>query len=283
MEELRQTVSKLQEKIKKLAISDEAMRDVIGCNSKNLEALKNYTVEIYGRVGTIENELKHKNVVKDDLIYEKVERVKREMENLDDRIDSIEDKLVEDMENTENRIDAGISISVDKQTEESKKLKELIVENARKLNQVEENLLKQKELLKKTTPEYKCDECGLSFRKKTERRDHILKYHPKHIDCDLCELSFTESWRYETHLESHSKQKDFRCETCGKEFFMEWRLSQHMNIHENPNIKSCHYYNNSNSCPFENVGCKFKHEKSENCSKPASCKIKLCPKQHIVT
>ena len=168
------------------------------------------------------------------------------------------------MENTENRIDAGISISVEKQTEESKKLKELIVEN-----QVEENLLKQKELLENTTPEYKCYKCGLSFRKKTERRDHILKYHPKHIDCDLCELSFTESWRYETHLESHSKQKDFRCETCGKEFFMEWRLSQHMNIHENPNIKSCHYYNNSKSCPFENVGCKFKHEKSENCSKPA--------------
>jgi hypothetical protein len=41
--------------------------------------------------------------------------------NLDERIDSVEDKLVEDMENTAAKIDV-VSNSIEKQTEERRKL-----------------------------------------------------------------------------------------------------------------------------------------------------------------
>ena len=33
-----------------------------------------------------------------------------------------------------------------------------------------------------------------------------------------------------------------------------------------------HYYNNEEYCPYDEFGCKFRHEKHPNCS----CKKKLC-------
>ena len=66
----------------------------------------------------------------------------------------------------------------------------------------------------------------------------------------------------------------------GKEFFMLWRLRQHTKVQDNTNIRKCHYFNNNKVCPFEHIGCKFKHEKSEHCANPKNCKVKLCPKQH---
>ena len=129
---------------------------------------------------------------------------------------------------------------------------------------------------------FKCDECGKSFQNKTDRKTHISQHHPKQFSCVFCDLSFCESWRYKTHLETHSKPKEQKCEVCGKEFFIEWRLRQQQHVHNNKNTKKCHYFNNNRVCPFENVRCKFQHEKSEQCSKPNNCKVKLCPKQYPV-
>ena len=144
-------------------------------------------------------------------------------------------------------------------------------------------LTEEKELLlAKKAREFKCDECGKNFLNKNERKLHISQCHPKQFSCEVCNQSFCESWRYETHLETHSKPKDKKCEVCGKEFFMEWRLRQHQNVHDNPNLKKCHYFNNNRVCPFENVGCKFRHEKSEECPTLKNCKVKLCPRQHPV-
>ena len=209
-------------------------------------------------------------------------RVKTELENLDDKIDTVEDKLIQDIEDNANKIDEDISTSNEKHSQESKMLKELIEENERRLKQVETNLLKQKEVLKNKEKSFICDECGKCFAGNSDRRLHIKQDHPKHFSCDLCDISFNESWRYELHLETHSNSKGKKCEECGKNFFMEWRLRQHMNVHNNPNIRHCHYYNNGKECIFEPVGCKFKHIKSEQCSKPTGCNVKLCPKQHLV-
>ena len=56
-----------------------------------------------------------------------------------------------------------------------------------------------------------------------------------------------------------------------------------MNIHSMENVKYCHYFNNSKHCPFEEVGCMFKHEISKNCRFQKHCKNKLCQFQHDVT
>ena len=53
-----------------------------------------------------------------------------------------------------------------------------------------------------------------------------------------------------------------------------------MNAHTMLTGKYCHYFNNSKHCPFEEVGCMFKHAVSENCRFKKNCKIKLCQFQH---
>ena len=106
--------------------------------------------------------------------------------------------------------------------------------------------------------------------------------HPKFIKCDYCDETFNESWKYETHIETHGIWKNKKCEICGKGFYLEWRLKQHVNIHKNQNTKNCHYYNNDKFCPYDQVGCKFRHIKSKQCENQAKCKTKLCPNQHIV-
>ena len=139
MEDLRKIVFKLQENIKKIEVTEEAMKDVINCYTKHVEALKRYTLGINERVGVIEDTLKGNNSSVDDLIIEKVERVKEDLANLDEKIDSVEDKLVEDMENNKARIDV-LSNSIEHHKEESRKLLELMKENEIKLLEVEKKL-----------------------------------------------------------------------------------------------------------------------------------------------
>ena len=61
----------LQEKIKKLAIANEAFKKVINCNSKNLEALKYYTLELNERMVVIKDGFKNNTNATDDLTIEK--------------------------------------------------------------------------------------------------------------------------------------------------------------------------------------------------------------------
>ena len=110
------------------------MKNVINCYTKNVEALKTYTLEINGRVGET---LKDNKDSVDDIITEKVKRVREDLANLDDKIDTIEEKIVEDFENATARIDEDISDSIEKQTQERTKLQELIKENGKKLKEVE--------------------------------------------------------------------------------------------------------------------------------------------------
>ena len=66
MEELRQAILKLENKFK----------DVINCHSKNLESLKNFTLELNERVGAIEKTAIGNKVQANDLIVDKIEAIK---------------------------------------------------------------------------------------------------------------------------------------------------------------------------------------------------------------
>ena len=63
-------------------------------------------------------------------------------------------------------------------------------------------------------------------------------------------------------------------------FFTNWRLKKHMQSHNEPNVKFCHYFNNSKNCPFKEFGCKFRHAKSDQCKYQENCKNKLCQYRH---
>ena len=149
-----------------------------------------------------------------------MESVKKDLTNIETKLDSVEDKLVDDIERNTARIDKDIFEANDNQKRERKKLKKLLEHNERKLEEVEKNLLMQEENPNKHEPSFICEECGEIFIKMMDRRNHIKLYHPKQISCEFCDVTFHESWQYETHLESHSKTKEKKCNVCGKEFFL---------------------------------------------------------------
>ena len=60
-------------------------------------------------------------------------------------------------------------------------------------------------------------------------------------------------------------------------------MKKHSVVHKNhENIRRCHYFNNRKNCPFEELGCMFKHEYAPKCRYKDRCKIKYCQFQHEV-
>ena len=51
-------------------------------------------------------------------------------------------------------------------------------------------------------------------------------------------------------------------------------------MHENEEGKACHYFNNGKKCPFEVIGCKFRHVISAKCPLGKSCQRKMCQFTH---
>ena len=45
-------------------------------------------------------------------------------------------------------------------------------------------------------------------------------------------------------------------------------------------MKICHYFNDGKSCPYEDLGCKFKHKVSKECPFQDKCYRKLCQYKH---
>ena len=54
----------------------------------------------------------------------------------------------------------------------------------------------------------------------------------------------------------------------------------HLQIHENRQIKTCHYFNNENFCPFAELGCKFLHIIATKCKYDELCSKSMCAFQH---
>ena len=82
-------------------------------------------------------------------------------------------------------------------------------------------------------------------------------------------------------MKQHTEEQLNPCDVCGKYFYMKWRLNKHKQLHDNKPKTKCHYFNNGKVCPFDEVGCKFLHEISDECRQNAKCTRKLCPFQHL--
>ena len=102
----------------------------------------------------------------------------------------------------------------------------------------------------------------------------------KTIQCNTCRKTFDKFCDLEQHIKIfHDNHPVFRCEVCEKNFVLKWRLKKHSKIH-NGLGQPCHYYNNNKVCPFEELGCKFNHIPSENCSLGEACGKTKCPFKH---
>ena len=153
---------------------------------------------------------------------------------------------------------------------------------------LEENALKMESLAKidrekvlnvNSLDEYSCTNCDNKFDKKRKLNEHISEKHPKEIKCKVCSETFDKTHKLEVHLKKHDIER-FKCKTCDKIFQLKWRLDKHEMAHNVPDLKFCHYYNNCDECPYEEVGCMYKHEESEKCRFKGLCKNKLCQFKH---
>ena len=120
----------------------------------------------------------------------------------------------------------------------------------------------------------------MKFKHKQEFKKHIASFHPKTFDCKYCDKEFDFSWKLEIHLKSHEQVEQIKCDKCDKTFSLKWRLIQHVKMHENSEIRKCHYFNNQKNCPFEEIGCMFKHADATNCKFLENCSRKMCPFKH---
>ena len=128
-----------------------------------------------------------------------------------------------------------------------------------------------------------CNKCDESFVDKKSLKLHMTNKHKQIFQCDTCDKTFAVRYQLENHMKEHMAIKEYKCEQCNLGFFLKWRLNKHVKGHSTIEQKFCHYFNNEKNCPFEEMGCKFKHGKSENCKFGQMCENKLCQYRHTGT
>ena len=124
-----------------------------------------------------------------------------------------------------------------------------------------------------------CNKCDLTFDKKDDLKVHNKTIHPRCLKCEFCDKTFEVKWKLETHLKTHEQSSKYQCDTCDKVFVLKWRLEQHKKTHVLTNVKFCHYFNNNKICPYDDIGCMFRHENSTKC-KFVKCLNELCQFRH---
>ena len=78
--------------------------------------------------------------------------------------------------------------------------------------------------------------------------------------CKQCDETFSLTSDLEKHMVTfHGASKSYSCEICTKSFYLKWRLKKHLQVHKD-GVKPCKYNKNGEICPYDEVGCKFKHE-----------------------
>ena len=140
------------------------------------------------------------------------------------------------------------------------------------LNEIKKDLTNTKEELNEVKTELKAAKVELKDLKTQENLNKekvildIDEYQSNKIIliiCTVCGKTFPTKHKLELHIEEHGLEKMFQCDICAKKFYLEWRLDKHQRVHME-NVKPCRYFTNKVECPFEPIGCKFKHEESPN-------------------
>ena len=130
---------------------------------------------------------------------------------------------------------------------------------------------------KSTESVLKCKICGKGVKDKLKLKQHLLADHERKFNCNHCGECFHRSCDLEHHLTvNHKEVKHFQCNDCGMTFMFEWRLRKHTKGHKSDLIRTCHFFNNGKSCPFQAIGCKFRHEEAPMCKERGSCSMNMC-------
>ncbi|XP_034949843.1 zinc finger protein 3 homolog [Chelonus insularis] len=85
-----------------------------------------------------------------------------------------------------------------------------------------------------------CEECGMTFNKKSELRYHKGAHLPSPLMCELCNKQFRNVQSYNIHMKRHTVGSRFSCETCGKRYYTNSELARHVQKHSDKRKHPCH-------------------------------------------
>ena len=149
----------------------------------------------------------------------------------------------------------------------------------KKVKSLEVELNTKNEDIEKNVKE--CFKCKNRYTNESDLKEHIQSMHAKIYGCTVCEKKFVKRFEFEIHMRDHENIQTFVCTFCEKNFVLEWRLRKHEEGHRSESKKFCHYFNNCKFCPYEEIGCKFKHKPSPSCRFEKHCHFKLCQFTHM--
>ena len=196
----------------------------------------------------------------------------QDLENIEKRLTSYEKEQVE----------LCLDIKKNRTTVENLSKDALITTEA--TNNVSRDLVILNETVSQHVEEMGCHDSSIKFQNKDNLRAHIKKNHHKRRGqiCPQCGITFNTIYELEAHLTgSHSQAKSIACSICNMTFVTKWRLSKHMLLHSDKKSKTCHFFNNGKICPYEEYGCKFKHEVAKECPVREKCSRSKCPLRHM--
>ena len=209
---------------------------------------------------------------------ERLEKLEKYVQNLEGRVQQLDKEnweYIKELQDSKSKVESDIKCVEEKLSKIDDEIAR-ITENTSKLdNHIESPGEKQLSRM------FECKKCDSKFHAKENLKYHINTRHPKAVVCKICDIPLKENSDIELHMEVvHKRKRQFKCDKCDMSFQLEWRLKKHMTLHEEGNIRKCHYFNNSKTCPFQKIGCKFLHEKAEFCQFKDNCGRDKCQYQH---
>ena len=199
-----------------------------------------------------------------------------ELELLEERVKKLEEKDASDVRDDAREVPVKVQEKLNGIEDIVKSYDKKIGDLERELLQARNNSNIEKDNDLKVIDGEVCDKTLIV---KPNLKGQAKTRHSKTYECEFCKETFTESWKMEEHLEHHGNERPFKCSICDKGFYLKWRMEKHTSDHR-VDIKFCHYYNNDKPCPYDKVGCKFKHENAPECRFNLRCTFKLCQFTH---
>ena len=199
--------------------------------------------------------------VNEHYIGETEEKIQRNSKELEARVIFLDNERVAKCKNDHKQEETLRQREILSLREELDKVSNKIIKIDKDIILLDEQSKKVSENVKKVTPKRKIKECQ--------------------VECDHCDEKFDSHSSIEMHLKNLNVTKQFKCSECEMSLHTKWRLNKHKKMHQSSSkIRKCHFFNSGKICPFEQLGCKFKHEYSDKCKFGEKCTFHMCHFKH---